>query len=400
MAVNNHPQPPAPAAQAAQIPLQNFTLPAFPPEASTLRSLTLTSDINLTEYQSLVSSPNPPLSSTGGLPPQSITELILELFSLGFPSSFLSTLASALPNLKSLTIFSSLIDGLNDASRRDAEDFFRTLLRNGLRELHLLDTFTRPGLYGVLANAALAAGSDATGGGGLRFLEISYTDRCASDEAFHSRIPADELAALAGVPGLVALSLTLNPPPPSNADADGAEADAPVDGLVEIDGEVEKIKPLPASSEGATKALVDVLSKPQQGQQLKMLDLTLFALTPTQVGEILRVNEELAVLSIAVQADSVGRLAEREVGGLISEELGKHAKCLEVLEEVDIPPSGSKIKRYSPSSLNLLNPIIEDQGAKCTTLQSYKITMAKARKLGIVNFGKQGDGKWMGEVLL
>lgn len=348
MAGNNHPQPPA-TARGAQIPLQKFTLPAFPPEASDLRSLTLTSDIDLTEYQNLVSSPSPFLSSPDSPPPQSITDLTLELFSLGFPPSFLSALASALPNLKSVTIFSSLVDGLNDTSRRDAEDFFRTLLRNGLIELHLLDTFTRPGFYHVVADAASTSISSDTAVGGLRFLEISYTDRSASDERFHARILADELTALAGVPSLVALSLALNAPAAAE-NADGDEVDV-----------VERINPLPASSEDVTKALVNALSKPRQGQpQLKMLDLTLFALSPLRIGEILRVNEGVAVLSVAVQVDNPERLAERGAGGLIFEELSKHAKCLEVLEEVDILPESSEVSLSHDilDGLRLLSQVI------------------------------------------
>ncbi|KAG9705984.1 hypothetical protein KCU73_g17830, partial [Aureobasidium melanogenum] len=39
-------------AQGAQIPLQTFSLPQFPPQAGGLRALTLTSDIKLDDYQS------------------------------------------------------------------------------------------------------------------------------------------------------------------------------------------------------------------------------------------------------------------------------------------------------------------------------------------------------------
>jgi len=43
-------------AQAAQIPLQSFTIPTFPPEAfeADLRDLVLTSDIRLDEYSGLL----------------------------------------------------------------------------------------------------------------------------------------------------------------------------------------------------------------------------------------------------------------------------------------------------------------------------------------------------------
>lgn len=90
-------------AQVAQIPLQSFDLPTFPPEAFTagLGALILTSDIKLDEYADLVSKPFkvPDL-------PSSVKSLTLELFSLGYPPGFLTTLGKRLPNLKALTAYS------------------------------------------------------------------------------------------------------------------------------------------------------------------------------------------------------------------------------------------------------------------------------------------------------
>ena len=67
-------------AQVAQIPLQSFNIPVFPPEAlaADVKSLILTSDMPLHEYPSL-------LQSAFSIPalPQSVTSLTLELFSLG-----------------------------------------------------------------------------------------------------------------------------------------------------------------------------------------------------------------------------------------------------------------------------------------------------------------------------
>ena len=82
------PVPPA-QAQAAQIPLQSFELPAFPPEAFTagLGALILTSDIKLDEYTDLLTKP----FSIPELP-TSIKSLTLELFSLGYPPGFLTAL--------------------------------------------------------------------------------------------------------------------------------------------------------------------------------------------------------------------------------------------------------------------------------------------------------------------
>ena len=75
-------------AQGAQIPLQSFTLPDFPPEAASLKALTLTCDIKNDEYQDMLGKPYaiPPL-------PSGIESLTLELFSMGYPVGFLSALA-------------------------------------------------------------------------------------------------------------------------------------------------------------------------------------------------------------------------------------------------------------------------------------------------------------------
>jgi hypothetical protein len=119
-------------AQGAQIPLANFTLPNFPPEANGLRALTLTSDIKVDEYQDELSKP----FSISPLP-GSIESLTLELFSLGYPPGFLTALAERLPNLKSLVIYSQLFAGISQDSQKDAVGFFKAL--PGLRALHLLD---------------------------------------------------------------------------------------------------------------------------------------------------------------------------------------------------------------------------------------------------------------------
>ena len=85
---STRPVPPA-QAQAAQIPLQSFELPAFPQEAFTagLGALILTSDIKLDEYTGLLTKP----FSIPELP-TSIKSLTLELFSLGYPPGFLTAL--------------------------------------------------------------------------------------------------------------------------------------------------------------------------------------------------------------------------------------------------------------------------------------------------------------------
>ena len=73
-------------AQGAQIPLQSFTLPDFPPAARGLKALTLTCDIKVDEYQNVLSQPYAIPDSI----PYAIESLTLELFSLGYPPGFLA----------------------------------------------------------------------------------------------------------------------------------------------------------------------------------------------------------------------------------------------------------------------------------------------------------------------
>lgn len=197
----------------AQIPLPTFHLPDLPPEAAHLTHLTLTSDIKPTDYASLLANP----VSADAIPasiPQAIESLTLELFSLGYPAPFLTSLGKALPRLKTLTVYSQLIDGVSEASRADAGTFMYDILSRGLQELHLLDVFCRKGFLGglgqvmddnVTAPAAAAAPGDGAGAGAdadadkkgtMRFLEVSYTYRGHSDKGFLARVPGGRVTGV------------------------------------------------------------------------------------------------------------------------------------------------------------------------------------------------------------
>ncbi|KAF7588938.1 hypothetical protein BBP40_004979, partial [Aspergillus hancockii] len=226
---------------AAQIPLQTFHLPPFPPEAANLQHLTLTSDIKPTEYGDIINTPLPETAIPPSLP-KGIDSLTLELFSLGYPAPFLTKLASVLPNLKALTLYSHLIDGVSEDSRRDAGEFIHNALTGsqenpgGLRELHLLDVFARKGFIAGIGDILRDLGELPSTGGqkdtrsALRFLEVSYTYRGHSDSEFLSRVPVDELPGLL-VGSLVAASLRLLAPPDAWAGAGGLEGvpDDPAD---------------------------------------------------------------------------------------------------------------------------------------------------------------------------
>lgn len=193
------------SAQGAQIALQSFTVPTFPPEAGGLRALTLTSDIKVDEYQAELAKPYsiPEL-------PSSIESLTLELFSLGYPAGFLTALSERLPNLKSVVIYSQLFAGITIESQKDAVVFFKNL--PNLRALHLLDVFARPHFFEDASEWLKYNTSEEPGEArrGLMFLEVNYTFR-HEDEEFMAKIQATELPLLIG-PGLISCSFNLSEP--------------------------------------------------------------------------------------------------------------------------------------------------------------------------------------------
>jgi hypothetical protein len=199
-------------AQGAQIPLQSFSLPEFPPAARGLKALTLTSDIKVDEYQQALIQPyNIPKSLPSG-----IESLTLELFSLGYPVGFLSKLAERLPNLKSVVIYSQLFAGITDESQEDAIQFFKKL--PFLRALHLLDVFAKPGFFVNVAKWVKYNTSDVPGEArrGLMFLEVNYTFR-HEDEEFMAKIQATEVPSLIG-PGLISASYNIAAPESAQED--------------------------------------------------------------------------------------------------------------------------------------------------------------------------------------
>lgn len=341
----------------AQISLQAFQLPDFPPEASHLKSLTLTSDIKPTDYSSLLSSPLSQSPIPTSLPPN-IESLTLELFSLGYCAPFLVELSKAVPNLKSLTLYSQLIDGVGDESRRDSGEFLNDALvgkkanGGGLRELHLLDVFCRKGfmvgLGGILEDIPEKESV-------LRFLEISYTYRGHSDPEFLNRVLGDELPAML-VPSLIAASFNLSAPPPTSEDDKDEEApndpaDVDENGVPIPGRKPEGIIPWPQTSPG-TAMLVKKLSGPVEEsdkdaekdddeprepgsgpgpRSLKLLDSTLYAVDLTQLKDVVSAQNGLSVLSASVVVSP----SESWKTGLL--EALKAGKDLEIVEIVGVP---------------------------------------------------------------
>ena len=381
---------------AAQIPLQTFELPDFPPEAAHLKDLTLTSDIKPTEYADLLAKALPENAVPKSIP-KGIELLTLELFSLGYPPSFLTSLSQELPRLKALTLYCHLIDGVGDASRKDAGEFMYNILtgnkenEGGLRELHLLDVFCRrgflAGLGSILEELESSTSSDSSAA--MRFLEVSYTYRGHSDPGFLSRIPGDELPLML-ISSLIAASFRLSPAPSEQDNATGLSEQLPDDPAhVDADGnripgqKPQGIIPLSSAHPGTT-LLVERLTRVARNtkepetvrsgkgpQALKMLDCTLYTLTLDQLTLVINHQTELAVLSASVLV----RTDEQAKKSLLHT-IQSGSQALETVELVGVPEE--KLEEVSlPSSMN--------DTTKLTILESLPLCFPRYFPHGIRN---------------
>lgn len=357
-------QPQAPSADskplAAQIPLQDFHLPTFPPEASSLRELTLTADIKLDDYQNLLQTINQ--TSSEAQPPStlptSITHLTLELFNLGFPGnlSFLTGLARSLPNLTSVTFFSCLLDGLDDSSREDAVGFF-TAAAPKLVEVHFIDSFARPGFF-----TRVAAGAN-----GFQLVDVSYTFRGHEDSDFLARIQGDELTGLL-LKGLVGASFAFVPATKDDLASDeatnAATDSAPALGI------------LPFATDGrAPTALRKRFESPSAADNLtslRVLDLSMWTLRAREVGEILqacaggRPDPTLAHLTVSLLLED--GWVDSLLNGL---EHGHAAAALESLEIVGVPVEAKDAGSNWQQSITLLQLVDLDRLATAAPKLSH-----------------------------
>merc|ERR1711939_1097793 len=313
---------PVSEARAAQIPLQTFNLPTFPPEAFTagLTSLILTSDIKLDEYQPLLEQP----LSVPDLP-QTITSLTLELFSLGYPPGFLTELGKKLSGIKSLTLYSQLLAGTTSYSKDDAVTFFR--FQTQLRELHLLDVFGPKGFYAELAGS----------------------------------VPSKEIVEFlkrggGGGAGLLGLTASISAPDITDDedDREGTEM-----GILPV----EK-----GHAEGLVDALKDV------GREMVMLDVTMFEVSVEQVKIIISSCPKVKILGLTVTVD--------KGWGEVFEVLGQDGKGagVEVLELVGVPGKefAESIKEGESSGLSkdVLDGVVV---AGCKGLKSVKVSVLRTR---------------------
>lgn len=300
-------------AQGAQIPLQSFHIPDFPPAARGLKALTLTSDIKVDEYQSAV-------NGSYTIPttiPSGIESLTLELFSLGYPPGFLTDLAKRLPNLKSLVIYSQLFAGITKESQADAVEFFKRL--PFLRALQLLDVFAKPDFFKHAATWLKYNTSDVEGEArrGLMFLEVNYTFR-HEDEDFMHKIQSTELPFLVG-PGLISASFNISTP-------EAAEEDEQDPTTIQNQGESKE--GIMAFNKSLAADVVGVLTEEDSYPRgLRALNTTLYTLKPADLLKVLQTQKNVMVLNVTVEV---------EPGEECKKELLKALEQCKNLEQVEI----------------------------------------------------------------
>ncbi|KAH0844116.1 hypothetical protein AYO21_02130 [Fonsecaea monophora] len=380
---------------AAQIPLKEFQLPDFPPHASRLRELTFTADIKLDEYQTMVQTHSDAIVTQAPLPdlPKSITHLTFELFGLGFPGTppFLTRLARSLPNVRSVTFFSCLIDGLDEASRKDAEKFFECL--PNLQELHIIDSFARPGFFKSVG-AILEDRAKGNAGEGLKLVEVSYTFRGHEDSDFLARVQGEELPNLI-VKGLVGASFDFVPERQDQLaeDAETAEGEAGKEKKAVNEGI------LPFASDGraptAARKRFESLSSGGQLKSLKILNLAMWSLRPVEVGEVAYAcagGEESGLVDITVSVLLEEGWASKLAEGLQYKGV---ASVLEGIEIVGVPDKAKEEGEDWKSGLAVASLAdVEKIAAGCPKLGKFGMSILKVKSAPNVIFLKEG-GSWV-----
>lgn len=301
MAATTEPTP----AQGAQILLDGFTIPHFPPTARGLKALTLISSTPADKYDEELSKPVEIPDSI----PSAIESLTLEQFGLGYPLGFLPGLAERLPNLKSLVLYSQLFSGRSDGSKHQAVNFFKQL--PFLRAIHFLDVFAKPGFFEAASPWLKYNTSDRPGEArrGLMFLEVSYT-YIQTDDSYMNRIAASELPMLVG-PGLITCEFNISPLQPE----EGQSADPAAQGVMAFNTSIAK---------SLVKVLVDEETYPRG---LQALNTTLYTMTLDDFDSILSRHKNVVVLSTTIEANPGTGFRQKVLSSL--------EKCL-LLEQVEI----------------------------------------------------------------
>ncbi|KAL7270896.1 hypothetical protein RUND412_006386 [Rhizina undulata] len=347
-------------AESAHILLQSFTIPPIDPTThTTLKSLTLTSDIPLSNYNDSLSTP----FTIPALPP-TITSLTLELFSLGYSPTFLTTLADSLESLTSLTLYSQLIAGTTAESFNDAVSFFSILVRNGLKRASLVDVFVPPDFFGAVA-ATLNEGAE-----GLKALEIDWKFRPQDDE-FNERLPVTSLPDIIH-PGLVSLVVSISDYSPE--------------------------EPGFAPCVGMQKPLVERLLTWDEAavEKLKLLNLSAVAVEVGEVESLWKLFTGLVVGVFTVRRNGTGKEKEEILGAL--------GELVE-LEEVEVFTAPS-LALYSSVRKDRVETLmhtlfskseVEALAKKLPKLKKISSSVLRRVPLGYSTWAKSEDGTWSGE---
>ncbi|TLD39334.1 Phosphoribosylaminoimidazole-succinocarboxamide synthase [Venturia nashicola] len=358
-------------AQGAQIPLQNFKLPVFPREAGGLMALTLTSDIKLDEYSEILK--NPPF-----IPqlPNSIQSLTLELFSLGYPPGFLTSLIKELPNLKTLVLYSQLIAGVSPESKEDAVQFFGQA--QSLRSLHFLDVFAQPHFIQEIAPKIKERER------GLIFLEINYTSR-HEDELFLERVSGLELPLLIS-PSLITCSLNVSVPDLTDDPNDPANL------VHEVKEESNRDGVLSYAQDDVTNAaLIKCLTAEESAPRaLKLLNITLYTISLAQLQALLQQHKGLLVLSVTVELPPTDDAKKILLKALSACKRLEQFEILFNLGPEEVPENVEEIY-YTKEDMNSLS-------TKCSKLNSFKANIMRRTNVQSLNWSKLGD-EWDGGVV-
>lgn len=334
-------------------------------------ALTLTSDIKLDEYSDILKKPPfvPRL-------PNSIQSLTLELFSLGYPPGFLTALIEELPDLKTLVLYSQLFAGVSPESREDALMFFEKA--QSLRSLHFLDVFAQPHFIQHIAPKIKERER------GLMFLEVNYTFR-HEDEHFLERVSGAELPLLIS-PSLITCSLNVSVPDLTDDPED------PSNLIHEVKEDTSRDGVLSYALDDPTNAnLIDCLTAEDSAPgALKLLNITLYTISLTQLQTILEKHKGLLVLSVTIQLEPTGDAKEQLT------EILSICKSLEQVEIVvnlgsdEVPETMEKIFHNKED--------MEDLSSKCTKLNSFKANVMRRTNLQSLSWSKPGD-QWNGGLL-
>lgn len=376
------PQQPMSAQQpsGAQIPLDGFQLPNFPPNAQSLVALTLTSIMKKPEDPQY--KPEDVALRPVTVPqtlPKGIQSLTLEEFELGFADEFLSKIAEHLQELKSVVLYKCTL-GLS----KDEEKFFTG--SKGLRALHLLDVgIVKRGFVEEISKSFRSRTER-----GLMFLEVGFTYEPKDDDEVRSLNEdlAKELPNLI-CPSLITVKLNVQlPDAPKSDQTSASESSRPApSAMIEVYDQ--------SHSTGLVDALTAESTRPRP---LKALNITLYTITAAQLKEILSHHKGLMILNVTIQIPD----SDEDLDEVKDTLIAAISQCPE-LEQLEIV--GSPVAKESAGDENQRKALLQridfevDQLRKmsksCGKLIECKVNVLRGTGSGSREWHKRG-GQWIG----